>query len=70
MTKGGVIFCGGGDTPLHAVDTANGQDPWSFPLGRRTGATPMTYRTGNRKQFVAIASGSGANATLSAFTLK
>jgi quinoprotein glucose dehydrogenase len=69
VTKGGVIFCGGGDTALHAVDTANGQDLWSFPLGRRTGATPMTYRTASGKQFVVIASGSGGDATLSAFAL-
>jgi quinoprotein glucose dehydrogenase len=70
VTKGGVIFCGGGDTSLHAVDTANGQDLWSFPLGRRTGATPMTYRTASGKQFVVIASGSGGDATLTAFALK
>ncbi len=69
VTKGGVIFCGGGDSSLHAVDTANGQDLWSFPLGRRTGGTPMTYRTANGKQVVIIASGTGTNATLSAFAL-
>jgi quinoprotein glucose dehydrogenase len=69
VTKGGVIFCGGGDTSLHAVDTANGQELWSFPLGGRTGGTPMTYRTEGGKQFVVIASGSGGNATLTAFVL-
>ena len=70
VTKGGVIFCGGGDTALHAVNTANGQDLWSFPLGRRSGATPMTYRTAGGKQFVVIASGSGGDATLTAFAFK
>ena len=70
VTKGGVIFCGGGDTALHAVDTANGKDLWSFPLGRRSGATPMSYRTAGGKQFVVIASGSGGDATLTAFALK
>ena len=70
VTKGGVIFCGGGDTALHAVNTANGQDLWSFPLGRRSGATPMSYRTAGGKQFVVIASGSGGDATLTAFALK
>ncbi|MBZ5623404.1 MAG: pyrroloquinoline quinone-dependent dehydrogenase [Acidobacteriia bacterium] len=69
VTKGGVIFCGGGDTSLDAVDTANGQDLSTYPLGRRTGATPMTYRTASGKQFVVIASGSGRDATLTAFAL-
>ena len=69
VTKGGLIFCGGGDTSVHAVDTANGQDLWTYPLGRRTGATPMTYRSANGKQYVVIASGAGANAVLSAFVL-
>jgi quinoprotein glucose dehydrogenase len=70
VTKGGVIFCGGGDTSLHAVDSATGQELWSFPLGRRSGATPMTYRTASGKQFVVIASGTGRDATLTAFALK
>ena len=69
VTKGGLIFAGGGDTALHAVDCANGQDLWSYPLGRRTTATPMTYRTESGRQFVAIASGNGRDATLTAFTL-
>jgi len=67
VTKGGLIFAGGGDAALHAVDTANGQDLWTYPLGRRTTATPMTYRTADGRQFVVIASGSGRDATLSAF---
>jgi quinoprotein glucose dehydrogenase len=69
VTKGGVIFCGGGDTSLHAVDATNGQYLWRFPLGRRSGGTPMTYRTASGKQFVVIASGSGGDATLTAFAL-
>jgi quinoprotein glucose dehydrogenase len=67
VTKGGLIFVGGGDTALHAVDAATGRDLWTYPLGRRTTATPMTYRTASGKQFVVIASGSGKDATLSAF---
>ena len=66
LTKAGLIFVGGGDGALHAIDESNGQDLWSFSLGRRTTATPMTYEAGG-KQFVVIASGSGADATLTAF---
>jgi quinoprotein glucose dehydrogenase len=68
VTKGGLIFVGGGDTALHAVDPATGRDLWSYALGRRTTATPMTYRAASGKQFVVIASGSGRDATLSAFS--
>jgi len=68
VTKGGLIFVGGGDTAIHAVDTANGQDLWNYPLSRRTNGTPMTYRTAGGRQFVVIASGSGRDATLSAFS--
>ncbi len=70
VTKGGVIFVGGGDASLHAVDTANGADLWSFELERRTTGTPMTYRSASGRQFVVIASGSGRDATLTAFALK
>ncbi len=69
VTKGGVIFVGGGDSSLHAVDTAAGADLWAFALGRRTTGTPMTYRSPSGRQFVVIASGSGREATLTAFAL-
>ena len=70
VTRSGLIFVGGGDTALHAVDTTNGADLWTFPLGRRTTGTPMTYRAPSGRQFVVIASGNGRNATLTAFALK
>jgi quinoprotein glucose dehydrogenase len=69
VTKAGIVFVGGGDSALHAVDTANGKDLWVFALGRRTTATPMTYRTTSGRQLVVIASGSGRDATLTAFGL-
>jgi glucose dehydrogenase len=50
------------------VDVTTGRDIWSYALGRRATATPMTYRAANGKQFVVIASGSGREATLSAFS--
>ena len=68
FTKAGLIFVGGGDTALHAVDARNGSDLWTFPFPRRTGGTPMTYSFQGR-QYVVIATGSGADATLCGFTL-
>jgi len=70
VTKGGLIFVGGGDASLHAVDTASGADLWTFALGRRATATPMTYRSKDGRQFVAIASGNGRDATLTVFALE
>ncbi len=67
VTKGGVIFAGGGDTTFYAFDAATGKELWSFPMTRRTTATPMTYQAAG-KQFLVIASGSGSNATLTAFS--
>jgi quinoprotein glucose dehydrogenase len=68
VTKAGIIFVGGGDTALHAVDATNGSDLWSFPFTRRTGGTPMTYSF-QGKQYVVIATGNGTEATLYAFSL-
>jgi quinoprotein glucose dehydrogenase len=68
VTKAGLIFVGGGDTAIHAVDVKNGSDLWSFPFTRRTGGTPMTYSF-QGKQYVVIATGNGTEATLYAFSL-
>ena len=70
VTKGGLIFVGGGDSAFHAVDKATGEELWSYELPRRTGGTPMTYVAGNGRQYVVIATGSGNDATLVAFALK
>src|SRR4051794_7482534 len=43
VTKGGLIFVGGGDTAFHAVDTKSGKDLWNQDMGARTSGTPMTY---------------------------
>jgi quinoprotein glucose dehydrogenase len=67
VTAGGVILVGGGDTALHALDKTTGKTLWRFDLGRRTTATPMTYRTRGGRQFVVIATGRGRQATLVAF---
>jgi len=69
VTKGGLLFIGGGDASFHAIDKATGADLWTFPLGRKTNGTPMTYETSKGRQFVVIASGGGPNAVLTAFEL-
>ncbi len=69
VTKGGIVFAGGGDTAFHAVDKTNGADLWTYPLGVRTTGTPMTYSTANGRQYVVIATGTGDQAALMAFAL-
>ena len=56
VTKGGLIFIGGGDLAFHAVDKATGRDLWSAPLRETTG-TPMTYQARSGRQFVVVATG-------------
>jgi quinoprotein glucose dehydrogenase len=68
VTKGGLIFAGGGGVIFYAFDAATGKELWSAPIGRRTTATPMTYEVEGR-QYVVIASGIGNNAGLTAFAL-
>lgn len=67
VTKGGLLFVGGGDHAFHALDTASGRELWAAPTLETTG-TPMTYATGGR-QFVVVATGRGSDATLVAFAL-
>ena len=69
VTKGGVIFIGGGDMALHAVDKTTGADLAAWPLSMRTTSTPSTYRTARGRQFVVIAAGNGAEAGLFAYAL-
>jgi glucose dehydrogenase len=69
VTKGGIVFAGGGDTAFHAVDKTTGEDLWTYPLGVRTTGTPMTYSAASGRQYVVIATGSADQATLIAFAL-
>ena len=70
-TAGGVLFVGGGDQALHAVDPLTGQDLWSYPTGNdKTTGTPMTYRAGGRQYVVIAVGGPGAGARLLAFALQ
>ncbi len=51
------------------IDAKDGSELARIPLGRRTTGTPMTYEVAG-KQFVVIASGTGNEATLTAFAVE
>jgi quinoprotein glucose dehydrogenase len=70
LTRGGLILGGGGDTALYAFDAATGKELWRAELPRRATATPMTYRAKSGRQFVVMATGSGANTSLVAWSLR
>ena len=70
VTAGGLVFAGGGDAALHAVNTDTGEDVWSRPLPRRSTGTPMTYRAKSGRQYVVIAVGTRSDAELIAFAPK
>ena len=67
VTKGGLVFLGGGDPYLYAFDKATGEEIWRGPTPNRTSANPMTYRSRSGRQFVVIATGAGPDAALVAF---
>ncbi len=67
VTKGGLVFVGGGDEALYAFDKRTGREIWSGELTERSSATPMTYQASSGRQFVLIATGSGASQELVAF---
>jgi quinoprotein glucose dehydrogenase len=69
VTKGGLVFATGGDSKLYAFDKTTGEELWAGDLGQRGYANPMTYATASGRQFVIIATGSGASASLQAFAL-
>jgi len=52
VTKGGLIFVGGGERALYAFDKDTRKEVWSTPLQRPVGATPKTYRTKSGRKFV------------------
>jgi quinoprotein glucose dehydrogenase len=69
VTAGGLLFITGGGRDLYAIDTRDGSVRWRQALGQQGYANPMTYRTKAARQFVLIATGAGADATLQAFAL-
>ena len=67
VTKGGLVFVGGGAAYLYAFDKATGAELWRGATTLPTNANPMTYRTRSGRQIVVIATGGGADAALVAF---
>lgn len=54
---------------LHAFDKKTGELLWEYDLGDRSNANPMTYQTGDGRQFVVIAAGAGETSKLWVFSL-
>ncbi len=67
VTRGGVVFLGGGDPYLYAFDKTTGAEIWRGGTTYPANGNPMTYRTRSGRQFVVIATGSGEEASLVAF---
>jgi len=69
VTGGGLVFVTGGGRVLHAIDTRSGVTLWEYDLGQAGYANPMTYRTRDGRQFLAIATGGGTTSRLVVFSL-
>ncbi len=69
VTKGGLVFLGGGEPYLYAFDKATGAELWRGATPFPTNANLMTYRTRSGRQFVVISTGRGSDAALVAFAL-
>ena len=67
VTKGGLVFVGGGAPYLYAFDKATGAEAWRGATLFKTYANPMTYRARSGRQFVVIATGRATDAALVAF---
>src|SRR5215470_5622264 len=70
VTKGGLVFVGGGDAYLYAFDKKSGKEVWRGRIPYENTAVPMTYRTRSGKQFIVVATGAGTDNSLVAFALK
>ena len=70
VTASGLVFIGGGDGYLYAFDTRKGTEIWRGKVPYLNTADPLTYRTRSGRQFVVMATGTGAQNALVAFTLE
>ena len=65
-TASGLVFIGAtNDRRFRAFDAKTGKELWATQLGQAVNANPMSYRSRNGKQYVAVV----ANSQLVAFTL-
>jgi quinoprotein glucose dehydrogenase len=69
VTASGLVFIGGGDNYFYAFDTMTGEEVWRAAIPHENTGSPMTYRTRSGRQFIVIATGSGADNALVAFAL-
>ena len=67
VTRGGLVFIGGGDGYLYAFDKKTGKEVWRGNVTYENTANPMTYRTRSGKQFIVVATGASADNALVAF---
>jgi len=70
VTRGGLVFIGGGDGYLYAFDKKTGKEIWRGKIPYENTAVPMTYRTRSGRQFIVVATGAGAENALVAFALR
>jgi glucose dehydrogenase len=68
--KSGLVFIGGGDKYFYAFDSKTGREIWRTPIEYINTANPMTYRTKSGKQFIVMATGTGEDNALLAYSLK
>jgi len=69
VTKSGLVFIGGGDGYFYAFDKMTGREIWRGKVPYANNANPMTYRTKSGRQFIVMATGTGADNALVAFAL-
>jgi glucose dehydrogenase len=68
VTRSGLVFIGGGDGYFYAFDTKTGREAWRTKIPYPNTANPMTYRTRSGRQFIVVATGTGADNRLIAYT--
>jgi glucose dehydrogenase len=69
VTKSGLVFIGGGDSYFYAFDAKTGREVWRTKIPYANTSNPMTYRTRAGRQFIVVATGTGAENALVAFAL-
>src|SRR5688572_26062186 len=69
VTASGLVFIAGGDSYFYAFDAKTGREIWRAGIPYPNAANPMTYRTRAGRQFIVVATGSGADNALVAFAL-